>query len=83
VSARTTYRCDYHPVEFGQEREEAVAHGEFPLGWWEVPGKGRNSGVGHACPDCVMNKPGVSEDITQRRGAALDELLGKVDGSRD
>lgn len=47
---------------------------QFPMGWWEVPGKGPNDGPGHACPICVVN-PDHFEDMLERREAAMHMVV--------
>lgn len=51
-------------------------HDDYPLGWWEVPGKGPSGRPGHACPECVLHNDFAKQDIAARRGAATQRLLG-------
>lgn len=47
-----------------------------PGRWWEVPGKGPNGSVGHACPECAATNGKAQRDIAERRDAALMQLAG-------
>jgi hypothetical protein len=41
---------------------------------WEVPGKGADGGVGHACPVCVMD-PDSFEEILERRDGVTRRII--------
>lgn len=73
---RTDLYCDYCNESEGADADQGYARtegDEFPLGWWEVPGKGRNGTTGHACPQCVMGD--AYKDIIERRDADTRRLL--------
>jgi hypothetical protein len=56
-----------------------VGH-ERPERWFEVPQKGPNDTVGHACPECVATNGEAQRDIAERRDAALMRMAGVGDG---
>lgn len=73
---RTHYYCDYCNVQEDADADEGYAWTEgeeFPLGWWEVPGKARDGGRGHACARCAMGD--ARKDIIERRDAETQRLL--------
>lgn len=57
-------------------RKWARTMGEgIPTGWWPVPGKGTDGGVGHACPAC-MSTDEVWDDVSKRRQEETERLSG-------
>lgn len=92
MTALTEFFCDYCNAS-AQRRDEGVEDphgyarelmGNYPLGWWEVPGRGPGGrSVGHACPRCVMSKPDVRKDIAQRRGEETARLIGALEPDHD
>jgi hypothetical protein len=80
----TRFYCDFcnpgqeqrEPTE-GEEQAQGYTVGIvglMPLGWWEVPGKGADGGVGHACPVCVMD-PDSFEEILERRDGVTRRII--------
>lgn len=84
MTAFIEFFCDYcnasgQRPEVSEKGYARELLGNFPLGWWEVPKKGPGGHTGHACPECVMGKSDVREDIAQRRGLETKRLLGELD----
>lgn len=85
MSVKKTYTCDYcNPegdttVEDNDDGQKAVTsvpnEKETPLGWWQVPGKARDGGTGHACPTCITHREDVRDDIAERRDAETRRLI--------
>jgi hypothetical protein len=79
VTVHSTFTCDYCNRGMAPDHDGGVAvtvgH-ERPERWFEVPGKGPNETVGHACPECVATNGEAQRDIAERRDAALMEMAG-------
>jgi hypothetical protein len=79
VTVHSTFTCDYCNRGMAPDHDGGVAvtvgH-ERPERWFEVPGKGPNETVGHACPECVATNGEAQRDIAERRDAALMRLAG-------
>lgn len=76
------FSCDYcNPAHERRDEGYAAELGDnFPLGWWEVPRKGPEGSVGHACPSCVLT-PEVNQDITARRSEDTRRMMGEPDAA--
>lgn len=73
---RSDYYCDYCNEREDADADEGYVRTEgedYPVGWWEVPGKGANGTTGHACPRCAMTT--ARKDILERRDAEAQRLL--------
>jgi hypothetical protein len=79
VTVHNTFTCDYCNPSMAPDHDGGVAitvgH-RRPERWWEVPKKGPNESVGHACPECVATNGEAQRDIAERRDAALMEMAG-------
>lgn len=72
MTARTEFFCDYcNPSRQRRDEGDELNTGYvvteetgFPLGWWEGGGR-------HACPECIMHREGVMEDIRAHRREAI------------
>lgn len=71
MTATVTFSCDYCPAT------QIEVAGVSPLGWWDVPGKGKDGGTGHACAECMMAKPAVYADVIERRDGETRRILGE------
>jgi hypothetical protein len=71
VTATVTFECDY----CGATQVEVL--GSSPLGWWDVPGKGKDGGTGHACSGCMTERPKVYDDVIARRDGETQRILGE------
>lgn len=79
MSVHNYFTCDYcNPNrDFDADEGLAVTVGhERPERWFEIPQKGPNETVGHACPECVATNGEARRDIAERRDAALARLAG-------
>lgn len=74
--------CDYcnpdrkpeAPDDDGTKSFTTTIGHDFPLGWWEVPGKGPGGNTGHACPSCVLHDENVKDDIVKRRSEVTERM---------
>jgi hypothetical protein len=93
VSVHNVFTCDYCNPSMDPEhdggRATTVGH-QRPERWFEVPQKGPNGTVGHACPECVATNGEAQRDIAERRDAALmriantsSELSSEDEGAGD
>jgi hypothetical protein len=88
VTSVATFTCDYCNPERSTDEDNEVSGTEgwkgwalvmgpgTPTGWWPVPGKGADGGVGHACAWCMMNNSDVTDDVAARRNAETERLTG-------
>jgi hypothetical protein len=77
VTVHSVFTCDYCNARMDPNHDGGVAttvgH-ERPERWFEVPQKGPNETVGHACPECVATNGEAQRDIAERRDAAFAHL---------
>lgn len=82
MSVHNTFTCDYCNPHMDPEADEGVAitvgH-QRPERWWEVPGKGPNGTVGHACPQCVATNGVAQREIAALRDAATMAMADSVE----
>lgn len=81
MTALAEFYCDW--CNSVHVREQPPGHaremlGDFPTGWWEVPGKGKSPDhPGHCCPSC-LTQPEIYEEVARLRAEGLDRLTGQV-----
>ena len=84
MTARVTFSCDSCNPEADENASrgvEVTMLGDWPVGWWDVPGFGRDKnaggGTGHVCPECVLD-PAVWPKVLEARSEGLSRLMGET-----